>query len=426
MKFKISITIPDDLASLRLADVAPEVTRTEQALTIAQSALSATKAQLSADAERIEQVRRDIARGTARPSDLQAAIDRQRVTALSIAGYEEGVTAAESALEAALVKARAEFREEALHRHEILVRAAQAVAPLLEVLRDSEAEIDGMIRRETRYTDALGVTRELPPTPALDWPSSLLADAVRASVGMAVPGVLAAPVPSPAPVAAARTEAPVTARTIPYRPQVRTEPDPTSAPDLAPVTETRRAPMTTRVDMPALDFRASVGAVNDDARTVELIFSTGADVVRMDFDGTRYLERLSLQPKHVRLDRLNNGAPLLNSHSAMSLGDQIGVVVEGSARVNGKTGELVVRFPKAADDDAADKIYRKVKDKIIRNVSIGYRVHRVEETPGKNGALAIRTAIDWEPFEVSLVAMGADAGARVRSMNPCEIVKAIA
>lgn len=183
----------------------------------------------------------------------------------------------------------------------------------------------------------------------------------------------------------------------------------------------------TTVDVPPLDFRAAVGEVNDESRTVELIFSTGADVVRFDWmTGERYIERLSMKPEHVRLQRLNASAPLLNSHSSYTLADQIGVVVEGSAAVDGKRGVARVRFPKADDDPDADRIFRKVKDRIVRNVSVGYRVHRFEETKGNGNKLPIRVATDWEPYEISMVPMPADTGARVRShqieTNACEIV----
>jgi hypothetical protein len=179
------------------------------------------------------------------------------------------------------------------------------------------------------------------------------------------------------------------------------------------------------IDVAPLEFRAAVGASNDAERTVELIFSTGADVTRSDWTtGTRYVERLSLDPKHVRLDRLNAGAPLLNNHSAMSLGDQIGVVVEGSAVVTGREGRAKVRFSRRPD---VEPIYRDVRDKVIRNVSVGYRVHVFEEN-GRQNQLPIRLATDWEPFEISLVPIGADAGARVRSAsaepNRCVVVDA--
>jgi hypothetical protein len=167
------------------------------------------------------------------------------------------------------------------------------------------------------------------------------------------------------------------------------------------------------IELAPLDLRADVGVVTDETRSVELIFSTGADVVRYDWmTGKRYFERLSMDPKHVRLDRLNSGAPLLNAHSAYSLADQIGIVEPKTATLDGKTARATVRFSKRAD---VEPFYQDVRDKIIRNVSVGYRVHRFEETQGKANELPVRLATDWEPYEISMVPMGADAGARVRS-----------
>lgn len=184
---------------------------------------------------------------------------------------------------------------------------------------------------------------------------------------------------------------------------------------------------TQTIELAALDFRAAIAAVDDSDRTVDLIFSTGADVVRADWGtGERYMERLSLNPTHVRLDRLNAGAPLLNNHNAETLRDQIGVVVAGSAIVDGREGRASVRFSKRPD---VTPLYQDVRDRIVRNVSVGYRVHRFEETR-RVGDLPLRLATDWEPYEISLVPMGADAGARVRSdaggmqTNRCVVVTA--
>ncbi len=180
------------------------------------------------------------------------------------------------------------------------------------------------------------------------------------------------------------------------------------------------------VDLAPLTLRAAVSSVNDDARTAELIFSTGAPVERTDWrSGTRYRERLSLTPAHVRLDRLNGGAPLLDAHAAFTVANQIGVIVEGSATVTTKDARATVRFSERAE---VEPIWQDVRTGIVRNVSVGYRVHRCEETAGTDGALPTRLATDWEPFELSLVPMGADPGARVRQTdlfdetNPCVVV----
>jgi hypothetical protein len=192
-------------------------------------------------------------------------------------------------------------------------------------------------------------------------------------------------------------------------------------------TPTPQPPGSRLVEMPPLCFRAEVvdDSVDDDARTVDLIFTTGAPVQRYDFwSDKRYIETLSLDPAHVRLDRLNAGGPLLDSHSSYSVADQLGTVVPGTVSLTKKEGRASVRFSKR---DAVTPIWEDVKDGIIRSVSVGYRVYKFEEEDGKNNALPVRKAIDWEPFEVSMVSMPADAGAKVRGEKPadtnrCEIV----
>lgn len=180
-------------------------------------------------------------------------------------------------------------------------------------------------------------------------------------------------------------------------------------------------PSVEHVTLTPLDLRADVGAINDDARTVSLTWSTGADVLRFDWEtGRRFYERLSLDPKHVRLQRLNGGAPLLDSHSAFTLAHQIGVV-ERAALESGK-GVADVRFSKRAD---VEPFYQDVRDKIIRNVSVGYRVHKFQELDEKRDGIPVRLATHWEPFEVSLVPMGADAGAQVRSSKDVETYRCL-
>jgi len=183
------------------------------------------------------------------------------------------------------------------------------------------------------------------------------------------------------------------------------------------------------VDLPALCVRAAISTVNDDARTVDLIFSTGAAVLRTDwYSGKQYREVLSMDPAHVRLDRLNAGAPLLDAHSAWSVGDVLGTVQPDSARIQKGQGLATVRFSKR---DTVEPVWQDVRDGIIRAVSVGYRIYKFQEDTPKDGGVPTRTAIDWEPFEVSMVPMPADIGARVRTgdkshTNPCVIVRVTA
>jgi len=181
------------------------------------------------------------------------------------------------------------------------------------------------------------------------------------------------------------------------------------------------------VDLPPLSIRADVGTVDAEKRTVDLIFSTGAAVVRSDFwSGKQYREVLSMEPAHVRLARLNAGAPLLDAHSAWSIADVLGTVESGTARIEKGHGLATVRF--ATGDPDVDRVWNKVQQGIVRSVSVGYRVYKFQEDTPKDGGIPTRTAIDWEPFEISMVPMPADTGAKVRNgdktnTNACVIVR---
>lgn len=168
--------------------------------------------------------------------------------------------------------------------------------------------------------------------------------------------------------------------------------------------ETRRAlPVQTR----AASFRPAT--LNEETRTVELVWSSGARVRRYDWwEGRYYEEELSLEAAHVRLDRLNAGAPLLKDHRA-SLDATIGVVER--AWVEAGEGRALVRFSERAE---VAPIMADVKAGILRNISVGYAVRRYEVTK-EEGKLDIYRAVDWEPAELSFVAIPADASAQVRS-----------
>jgi HK97 family phage prohead protease len=148
-------------------------------------------------------------------------------------------------------------------------------------------------------------------------------------------------------------------------------------------------------------------SINEQARTAEIVWSTGAPVLRSSWDG-EYIEELSMDPEHVRMGRLQSGrAPFLANHDGRSIDAVIGVIE--SARIENGRGIARVRFAK--DDPAADAAWNKVRQGILGNVSVGYRVHKFDKIEGKT---PVFRAIDWEPFEVSLVPMGADSTAQVR------------
>ncbi|MEX1115436.1 MAG: phage major capsid protein [Akkermansiaceae bacterium] len=136
-------------------------------------------------------------------------------------------------------------------------------------------------------------------------------------------------------------------------------------------------------------------AVNATERTIEIAFSSEAPVER--YFGTEILDH---SPKSVRLGRLNNGGAVLLEHDRNR---QIGVIV--SARIDSdRVGRAVIRFGKGP---LAEEIFQDVKDGIRRLVSVGYRIHSQETESKTAGVEAVRVT-DWEPYELSLVAIPAD------------------
>lgn len=174
--------------------------------------------------------------------------------------------------------------------------------------------------------------------------------------------------------------------------------------------------MDTMIELPAMRRSAELApnTADADSRTVEVVWSAGARVRRATFFGEPYDEELSLDPAHVRLDRLNAGAPFLKVHELDTLDAVIGSVVPGSARIENGRGIALVRISERAD---VEPIWRDIQAGHIRAVSIGYQVHRFEVSKPEAGRELWR-AVDWTPFEVSAVAVGADPAAGFRAQHP--------
>lgn len=171
--------------------------------------------------------------------------------------------------------------------------------------------------------------------------------------------------------------------------------------------------MDTMIELPAMRRMAELApnSVDNDARTVEVIWSAGARVRRASFFGEPYDEELSLDPAHVRLERLNAGAPFLKVHEIDTLDAVIGSVVPGSARIENGRGIAQVRISERAD---VEPIWRDIQAGHIRAVSIGYQVHRFDISK-PDGGRELWRAVDWTPFEISAVPVGADPAAGFRA-----------
>jgi Mu-like prophage major head subunit gpT len=177
--------------------------------------------------------------------------------------------------------------------------------------------------------------------------------------------------------------------------------------------------MERRVDaaMVTRDLSTRPTSWNAENRTIDVVFTTGARGTQFSWERWSLIdEELATDASNVRLDRMNNGAPVLNTHNRYELDDQIGVVVPGSARMEG--GEGIATLQLSMRDDLND-IANDIGAGIIRNLSVGYQVftYEVEEREGQR---PLYRAVDWEPCEVSFVPVPLDPGAQTRSRETAQ------
>ena len=139
--------------------------------------------------------------------------------------------------------------------------------------------------------------------------------------------------------------------------------------------------------------RAEVTTFDDvDERTFEFPFSSEYPVAR--YFGN---EILSHGRGAADLSRLNDGAPLLFNHDPDRV---IGVVERAYIDDKSRRGYARVRFSR---NEFAQEILRDVQDGILRNVSFGYSIEKMEERSSGDFV-----ATSWKSLELSVVAIPAD------------------
>lgn len=144
--------------------------------------------------------------------------------------------------------------------------------------------------------------------------------------------------------------------------------------------------------------------------TVDVVFTSGAGVKRWGPDGP-FMEELATGAENVRLGRLNLGAPFLNTHDSFGLSSVLGSVVPGTARMDGGIGYATIQLTRRAD---AAGIVQDIREGVIRNTSVGYRYHKIDQIEGGDKDLPVFRVMDWEPMEISAVPIPADALSQIR------------
>lgn len=181
-------------------------------------------------------------------------------------------------------------------------------------------------------------------------------------------------------------------------------------------------PKHTFQDVPHSRIRAQVrtNSFNEENNTIEVVFATEHPVRRYDWARDRYYnEVLEVSPEAMDLSRLQNGAPVLDSHDNYSLDSIIGVVE--SVWLDGDRAMAKIRLSDEAPDAT---LVSKIKKGIIRNVSVGYAVNEYTIKEDTDEPFPEYRATRWTPSEISFVGVPADPDSGVRKNNNQKSTKA--
>ena len=149
----------------------------------------------------------------------------------------------------------------------------------------------------------------------------------------------------------------------------------------------------------------TIDQVDTESRTVELSFSSETPYGRWFGD-----EILCHDEGCINLDRFNDGlGTLLFNHDRDAVVGHIEKVW-----IEDNRGKALVRFD---EDEQSETIFQKVQSGTLQGVSVGYSIKRYEvldekDSVSSNGRFKgpdTYVVTDWEPLEISIVSVPADA-----------------
>lgn len=173
----------------------------------------------------------------------------------------------------------------------------------------------------------------------------------------------------------------------------------------------------TRKAKPSMAAAAlDVATFNEADNTVEVVFASEVQVLRNTWEG-KFFEVLSCNTANVRLERLNSGGPVVDTHGTYSLKDQFGVVVKAWVDDATKECRATLRLSKREEWKG---VVEDIRLGIIRNISVGYRIYAGEMSDNLENETPILRVTDWEPMEISFVPVPADFASGTRSNSNTE------
>ncbi|MFO0447467.1 MAG: hypothetical protein ACK52I_02045 [Pseudomonadota bacterium] len=145
-------------------------------------------------------------------------------------------------------------------------------------------------------------------------------------------------------------------------------------------------------------------------RKRDVLFYSGAKVERVDmWSGDMY--DLSFAMDGGDVTQLA-GKPVLNGHQQEEVEYVLGVVE--SPRRTRRGYEATLRF---SDREDVAPVWQDIEDGILTSVSMGVQIVEMSQAPDSTVKRPHLLATRWKPFEISIVPIGADPGAKFLSAS---------
>ena len=145
-------------------------------------------------------------------------------------------------------------------------------------------------------------------------------------------------------------------------------------------------------------------------RKRDVLFYSGAKVERVDmWSGDMYDLSFSMDGGDVTQLA---GKPVLNGHQQEEVEYVLGVV-ENPRRTR-RGYEATLRF---SDREDVAPVWQDIEDGILTSVSMGVQIVEMTQAPDSTVKRPHLLASKWRPFEISIVPIGADPGAKFLSAS---------
>ena len=160
--------------------------------------------------------------------------------------------------------------------------------------------------------------------------------------------------------------------------------------------------------------------IDQQARTVDVVFASETPVFRWNWE-EEYNEILVCEESAMCRERADKGLPVLDNHDTYTsalktLGRTTKIWFDEVKR----EGCATIKFSNSRN---GKQLLQDVKDGIITDVSVGYRVFKFEREENDVDKYPNYRAVKWQPFEISFVPVPADPNARVRSSEEANEVE---